>query len=245
MRTIVTLLAAMVIAGCGSRGPLLSDFDADQLLAHAAERTEARKWDDAARALETFIFQFPTHPRYQEARFLLGDVYYHRRDYLSAASEFGRLADDFPTGELADDSRFRVCQSFYEVSPKPQLDQEYTMTAIMHCESLIGYYPDSEFAPQARALVSDLTDKLSEKLYLTGSNYLRQGVTDAAIIYFNDVLERYPASSGAPKALYGLYEAYTSIGYVEDADVAKERLLREFPESEEARRLGGSSAGPQ
>jgi outer membrane protein assembly factor BamD len=243
MRKTLTLLAVAILAGCGSGNPQLSGFDADQLVTYGLERMEAEKWDDAARAFETFIFQFPTHPRYQEVRFRLGEVYFERDDYLSAASEFARLADDFPGGELADDSRYKVCQAYSEVSPDPQLDQEYTRTAIVHCESLIGYYPDSEFAQPARALITTLTNKLAQKMFLTGRNYLRQGYHDSAIIYFDDVLQQYPATAAAPRALAGLFEAYTEIGYSEDAAAAKERLLRDYPDSEEARRLGGAGPG--
>lgn len=244
MKKTVLSLALAAVAACGARGPQLSQFDADQLLAYATERIEAEKWNDASRALETFIFQYPTHPRYQESRYRLAQVYYDRGDYLSAASEFARLADDYPNGELADDARFGVCESYARVSPKPQLDQEYTRTAIVHCESLLGFYPNSDYAPRARELITELRNKLAEKLFLTGRTYLRLKAYDSSIIYFNDVLEQYPASAAAPKALYGLYEAYTGIGYSADADATKERLLREFPDSDEARRLGGSTAAP-
>jgi outer membrane protein assembly factor BamD len=242
MRTIVTVLAVAAFTGCGSRGPQFSQFDADQLLAYGLDRIEAEEWNDASRALETFIFQYPTHPRYQEVRFKLGDVYAARGEHLSAASEYARLADDFPASELADDARFRVCQEYAEVAPKPQLDQEYTRTAIVHCESLLGFYPDSEFASPARDLLIQLNNKLAEKLYLTGRNYQRQRLYDSAIIYYNDVLATYPASASAPRALLGLYEAYTAIGYSEDADAARGRLLRDFPDSDEARRVGGGPA---
>jgi outer membrane protein assembly factor BamD len=242
MRNILTLLAVAVLAGCGSGNPQLSGFDGDQLLAYGIERMEAEKWDDAARAFETFIFQYPTHPQYQEVRFRLGEVYYEREDYLSAASEFARLADDFPAGDLADDARYRVCRAYSEVSPGPQLDQEYTRTAITHCESLLGYYPNSEFATEARELIARLRNKLAEKVFMTGRNYLRQGYYDSAIIYFDDVVDQFPGTGAAPKALAALFEAYTEIGYTEDATAAKERLLRDYPESEEARRLGGAAA---
>lgn len=243
MRKIALLVALTALAGCSSHGPQLSQFDADQLLNYATERIESEDWKDASRALETFVFQYPTHPRYQEARYRLGQVYFDREDYLSAASEFARLADDYPNGDFADDARFGVCAAYARVSPEPRLDQEYTRTAITHCESLLGFYPDSEYAPRAREMITELRNKLAEKTYLIGRDYLRLKAYDSAIIYFDDLLEQYPASASAPKALYGLYKAYEGIGYTEDANAARERLLREFPESEEARRLGGSGAG--
>ena len=60
-----------------------------------------------------------------------------RMEYITAANEFSRLATDFPAGPWADDARFRVCESYYELSPHPQLDQEYTRGALDHCQSIL------------------------------------------------------------------------------------------------------------
>lgn len=239
------VLALMACLGCASSGPRYADMDADQLLGYGLERLQAEKWDEAARVLEQFIFQFPTHARYQEARYRLGEAHYGKQEYLIAAAEFSRLADDFPGGEWAAESRYRVCESYFTLSPKPQLDQEYTRSAIDHCAVVIAYYPDSEFAANARTKITELENKLAQKVLDVGQHYFKRNAFDSAILYYEKVLVGYPSSLAAPKALLGLYLSYERIGWEEEARETRERLLREFPDSEEARRVAsGSSADP-
>lgn len=236
---VLTLVACL---GCASSGPRYADMDADQLLAYGLERLEARKWDEAARVLEQFIFQFPTHERYQEARYRLGDAHSGKQEHLIAAAEYSRLAEDFPGGEWAEESRFKVCESYYLLSPKPQLDQEYTRSAIDHCAVVIAYYPGSELAADARLKITELENKLAQKVLDVGQHYFKRNAFDSAIVYYEKVLAGYPSSAAAPKALLGLYLAYEEIGWEEEARETRDRLLREFPGSEEARRVGSGSA---
>jgi hypothetical protein len=43
----------------------------------------------------------------------------------------------------------------------------------------------------------------------------------------------------APAALLKLFQAYGAVGYVEERDAAKARLLHDYPQSTEARSLAG------
>jgi len=234
--------AIALVAGvaCASSGPNLSTLDADALLERGLERLGEEKWDQAIRALEQFIFQYPTHERYPEARFRLGDAYAGKNDRLIAASEYGRLADDFPNGPWADDARFRVCEMYEQLSPIPARDQEYTVTAIDHCRSLRAFYPDSEYAPRAAEIITELENKLAQKELESGDFYFDAKAWDPAIIVYQHLLEKFPTSRAAPVALLRMYEAYTAIGYAEEAQDVRERLLQQFPDSEAARQLRGS-----
>lgn len=237
------VLALAVLCGCAS-APRFSQMDADQLLQYGLDRLAAGKWDETTRVLEQFTFQYPTHARYQEARYRLGDAHFGKKEYLIAAAEYARLADDFPAGEWAEDARFKVCESYYRLSPQPQLDQEYTRTALDHCRSLVAYFPDGEFTAGARTMVTELENKLARKELQVGEHYYKRGAYDSAIVYFEKVLGGYPSSSSAAPALLGLYRSYDRIGWREEARQTRERLLRDFPDSAEARAVGGSVVPP-
>jgi outer membrane protein assembly factor BamD len=238
-------MLSLALAACASSGPNLSTLDPEALLERGFGQLADGKWDQAIRSLEQFIFQYPTHERYQEARFRLGDAYAGKKDRLIAASEYGRLADDFPNGPWADDARFRVCEMYHALSPIPPRDQEYTVTAIDHCRSLRAFYPDSEYAPRAAEIITELQNKLAEKELKNGDFYFEAKAYDSAIIVYQHLLENFPVSASAPTALLRLFEAYTEIGYAEEAAQARERLLEEFPDSEAARQLRGSQGAPQ
>lgn len=245
MRAIRTAAGAAVlvmISACASSNTArLARLDADALFREGEAAMQRGDWSDAVEAFERFTLTFPTHPRVQEARYNLGRARMADEEYITAANEFSRLADDFPAGPWADDARFKVCESYVELSPHPQLDQEYTEGAIEHCQSLITYYPESEYVPQAQAFVEQMTNKLAEKRFQAGEFYRKRGAIDSAILYYESTLAQYPTTRAAPKALLRLYEAYGDIGYTEEAQAARERLLREFPDSPEARQLSGGA----
>ncbi len=144
-------------------------------------------------------------------------------------------------GAYADNSRFMVCRSYEMLSPAVQLDQQYTQSAIDHCNSLISYYPNSPFVQQARDVVPRLTDKLAEKQLLAGDYYFRRHAYDSCLIYFDDLLKNYPKTRAAPQALLRMVEAYTKLGYKEDAQAARERLLRDYPSSQAAKTIASTA----
>ena len=236
----LTALLAVMTAGCASRGPVLDNLDQESLFQYGMERLQDRDWSGAIGAFERFTLTFPTHARVPEARFRIGEAYAGRGEHVTAAMEFNRLASDFPAGPWADDARFAVCSEYYELSPAPPRDQEYTATAIDHCRSLLVYYPDSEYVPRAQALIDELVAKLAEKDYETAEYYFRRRAYHSANIYYEGVAADYADTEWAPRALLRLHESYLRLGYDQEAQSVKERLLRDFPDSPQARQIDGT-----
>lgn len=234
---LVLLLTLLSTAACASRGPTLAQMGADALFAHGLAQLEAEEWSDAIRAFEQFTISHATDPRNTEARYHLAEAYMGRGDYLTAAMEFNRLSSQ--AGPLADDARFQACRAYYELTLPPQLDQEYTHTALEHCQALLAYHPDSEHVEPTRDLMDELTARLAEKVFITGDHYFRRRAYDSANIYFQIVADEYPATRWAPRALLRLIESYERLGYGPEAEEARARLLREFPDSPEARQVNG------
>lgn len=229
------VVAAVVLGGCGAKSHLVYQMPADALYEYAQEKLGDRKWTDAIRALDQFTVRYPGDPRVEEARFQLAMAYFEKKDFITAASEMVRLASDYPTGRYADEARFKTCESYYRLSPKPQLDQEYTRAAIDHCDALIVSYPNSDFASQAEELIGDLRQKLARKAFLNADYYFKRKAYDSAILYYESLLREYPDSDSAPKALLRLVQIYERLRYAEELEAAKDLLLSNFPDSPEAR----------
>jgi outer membrane protein assembly factor BamD len=244
VKTIWGVLLAIVVAGCSARGPQLDQFDAEALYRHGMERFEARRWADASEAFDRFVFSFPGHARQQEVRYFLGETFFQRREYLTAATEFIRLAADYPMSEYADDARFRACEAYVQLSPHPRREQSYTHAAIEHCEALIAYYPESEHVPDARRTVMELRTQLAEKEFLTAEDYRRMRAFDSAIIYYSFVLNNFPDTPVVPRALLRLYQVYDRLDYEQEREEMRQRLLRDFPDSAEAREVRAVVGAP-
>jgi outer membrane protein assembly factor BamD len=244
-RRLILILPVLVLmpAACASRGPVFDAMDADGLFAYGMTQLQERRWETAGAAFEQFTYLFPNHGRVQEARFRVAESYQGRREWITAAVEFNRLATDFPAGAWADDARFQVCRSYYQLAPRAQLDQEYTRQAVDHCRSLLAYYPDSDYVPQAESIITELVDRLAHKEYLVAEDYYRRRAWDSSLIYYGSVADNYSGTVWAPRALLRMVEVYDRLNYEPESAAARARLLQEYPDSPEARQLTGESDG--
>jgi outer membrane protein assembly factor BamD len=233
----VVLALVTASAGCAARSQPIQQLSPDQLFERGQTLLNDRKWTDAIAAFEQFVLQYPTHPRAQEARFRLGEGYFGKKEFITAGNEFSRLAGDYPAGPYADDARFKVCESYYRLSPKTQLDQQYTRAAYDHCQSLVSYFPQSEFVERARTMMVDLRNKLAEKEFQAGEFYFKRNAFDSAIIYYEATVRDYGESAQAPRALARLITVYQNLGYKEEEEEARQRLLKDYPASPEARAI--------
>jgi len=236
MRTLLSVVIAVGMSACAS-GPRLDRMSQEQLWQYALNAFENQDWDRATMAFERFGLAYPSSDRAVEARIWLARAYANDGQHLLAASEFERFTQRYPSHELADDAALGICESYVQLSPIPQRDQTYTQTGITACDNVVRSYPASEQVARATQLRDSLRAKLAEKDYLNGEFYQRRRLDDSAIIYYESVLQSYADTPVAPRALLRLIEVYTRIGYQEEAAGARERLLREYPDSAEAREV--------
>jgi outer membrane protein assembly factor BamD len=206
------------------------------------EAFQAGRYRRAAELLGQFVSSAGADPRLKGALMALGRSHQETREYVTAASDYLRVATEFPSDPEARDARFGLCQAYYSLAPKPQLDPEYTTAAITYCESYASIYGGTPQSQQALQWVGELRGRLAEKQYRNGLFYFRRGLYDASLVYFNDVLAQFPESPSAPTALLRLVEAYGRMGYREEEAAARQRLQRDYPQSTEAASLAAPPA---
>ena len=228
---------ALLAVACSGNRENINLLSPDDLYARGVAEFDDREFQRAIIYLERFLSTTLGDPRIPDARMLLGDAHVERREYATAASHYQRVVTDFPNHPRNREARFKICDAYYKLSPAAPLDQEYTVSAIAHCQSVAEYFPGTEEGDSAAGYVDDLRQKLAKKSYDAGMHYFRRRAYDAAVLYFQEVVTQYPDTPLAPSALEQLVETYGRLGYVEDAEEAKERLLREYPESPEAQAM--------
>jgi outer membrane protein assembly factor BamD len=233
-------LAILLLAGCGSRQASLAELGAEELWIRGVEEFADEDWGEAIRYLDRYTLVGGSDPRVYQARYYVAQAHFNEGEYVTAATEASRLAGDLGRLDLADDARFLACDSYRELSPRPQLDQEYTRAALEHCAALVDYFPDSEFADPATEIVNAMWSKLAEKVFEAGDWYQRRRAYDSAIIYFEEVADAYPNTVWAPRALGRMIEVYGILEYEEDQAEARQRLLQSYPDSDAAREHGGA-----
>src|SRR5467141_3418404 len=182
--------------------------------------------------LQRTTFEFaPGAPEMAQVRYYLAECYFQLGDYVQAAADFRKVADEFSTSEYAPLALLRAGDANLRLWHRPELDPTYGETALAIYQELAGRYPDTEAAARARPHAKRLENQFAEKTYKTGMFYLRRKAFDSAIIYFKDVIANYPTTTRAPDALLRLVDSYRAIGYKQELQETCEHLRRFYPKA--------------
>ncbi|MEX0894711.1 MAG: outer membrane protein assembly factor BamD [Balneolaceae bacterium] len=236
------LIVVLVIASCRSQD-LIQPGDSIQVAFDKAYSLyEQERWSDAARAFETVVNISRGTDFGRDAQFYLAESYFNNRQYIVAASEYERFANFYPNAERREVADFKRALSYYRLSPRYNLDQSYTHRAIERFRLFMERYPNSERVEEVGGYIEELRNKLARKNYNAAEFYMRTDRYNAAAVYFETVIENYPESYWAERALARRIEAY--ILYADNSVSARqaeryqmaiesyERYLQLFPRGE-------------
>jgi outer membrane protein assembly factor BamD len=230
------------LTGCAS-GSKYQGLDAAGVFRLAQEEYDAGEYGDAAETLDRLLLVYPTFEQAAEAYFLMAEAYFRDEQYITSSSEYTRFLDLYPAHPNAPVAALGVCRSYSALSPISQRDQTFTEQALTVCRNVVADYQGRSEAQDAARIANEMREKLARKVYESGHYYLRRDFFDSAIIYFEEVVDTYPDTEWAPRALAGIIEAYEEIGYEEEVELARTRLLSDYPDSPEARALGDTESG--
>jgi outer membrane protein assembly factor BamD len=152
-------------------------------------------------------------------------------EYIISAAEFSKLINNMPRSPLVPDAQFMLGESYYKMSPRAELDQEYTQKAIKEYQIFLEDYPQHKQREQVERKLIELREKLAEKQLLNAELYRKMREFRSSIIYYDIILERYYDTDFADNALYGKALAYLNLN---EFKRAKEELLvfkDKFPDS--------------
>jgi len=217
-------------------------MEPEALFAYGVEAFEDEEWEEAIGAFEALIFRNPTSQEMAEARMYLARAHFQKGEYITSAAEFERFLLQYSSHGLAPEASLGICRSYARLSPRPERDQGYTERAVDACRNTIQEFEGMNVAEEARTIQNRMFSRLAESLYLQGRQYQRRGFHDSAIIYFQDLVDYYPQTEWAAWGFHALYRSYTAIGWEEEADRARRRLLDNYPDSEAADEVREGSA---
>jgi len=235
-------LLTLTLVGCGGGGRY-QGLDAGTLFQTAQTEFAAEEYGNAIEALERLTADFQSYEGLAEGRFLLAEAYFQREEYITAQAEYQRFLDRYVGHPSSSAASLGMCKSLAGLVPHPQRDQGFTRDAITTCGNVIIDYAGSAESTEAAQIRQSLRETMAEKEFLTANHYFRRKQDDPAIKYFEFVVEFYPETPFAPRALLGIYYANERIGYDDLAEEARARLLSEYPDSDSAAQLPDNVSG--
>ncbi len=129
-----------------------------------------------------------------------GLFYKKQKNYQQAQSCFERILKNYPDSPWADKAEYQIAMCYYEMSLKPEYDQEFAQKAKEALKKFLLKYPDSSFYKNAQQLLSRLDEKQANHILEIARFYLKQGKTKSALIYLKQIIRDYPSTDAAKQA---------------------------------------------
>ena len=162
--------------------------------------------DKAIEVYQHVVEQAPYGEYGALAQFRLGECYRKQHLFDEASHAFQRVADEYPNSPLVPDAKFNVAFCAYQLSLKPSYDQSATDEAISWYETFIEAHPESGLVPEAKESLRKLREFKAQGLAQVAAFYEAQRKPASAVIYYRQIVQRYPDSSLAAQALNKLTE---------------------------------------
>ncbi|HDN67873.1 MAG TPA: outer membrane protein assembly factor BamD [Firmicutes bacterium] len=218
------LVSIITIAGCSSQ-KLNTPVTASDYYQRGERFLNKKDYLKAIEAFRTITTNFPGSDLVDDAQYGLGEAYFRSGEYSSAISEYEKLSREYPLSGYVEKAQFRIGQCYLRQSLPAQLDQENTYRALERFNRFIQEYPDSDLIPQARQKILQCRTKLAEKDYLNGRLYARLRAFDAALYYYQKVVDQFGETKWSALAQLEIGEILLKQGKKDQALRAFQRAL--------------------
>ncbi len=230
-RGLVAALALGLAAAACRPAFVITKFPTNEAL-YKASLTEFRKhhWENAVSGFDKLTLDLGIRDTLLVSSYwYLGLAHEHQGDDLLAAQAFSRLMESFPDDPLAPHAALEAGRAYQRLWRRPSLDETYGLTALQTYTTLLQLYSqtDTAVADTARKEIATLHEWLATKDYDTGMFYFDNKAWDSGILYFKDVIARWPQTDHARLAMLRLAESYRTIHYDDDLqDICKQMRSR-------------------
>ncbi len=198
----IVLIILVLLSSCGEYEKLLKSTDFDLKKSKAKEFYDKGEYVKTTELLTQILPRFRATDDAEDLNWMNAEAYYGMKDYIMAGSFFKSFIDQFPFGKHAEEANYMAALCDYNISPRPELDQESTRNAIEGFNIFLNKYPNSSKAEDSRKRINDLQDKLVEKSYLNAKLYYDMKQYKAAVVALNNSLKENANTKYREKMMY-------------------------------------------
>ena len=208
-RLIIWFLICLVCCtSCNEFNRVLKSTDNDMKYEVAMDYYDRKDYNHALQLFDLLQNSFRNTPQGEMITYRTAMCYYLTYDYEIAAYYFNKFVNTYSFSREAEKAAFMNAYCSYLISPKVNLDQQNTETAISQLESYIERYPQGDSVARAKELLVDLNGKLEEKDYNICILYYRMENYNAAITCFENLLKKYPNTLHREEILSNMAKTY-------------------------------------
>ena len=207
VKPLLLVLVATLLVSCGGKKAIY-EGTAEQLHDEVVQELDKKgrfifggtNYDKVFEILKEIQIRYTYTPYAALAELRTGDVYFRKREYTQAATEYQNFINNHPGHEKLDYATYRLGLSHYERRAGKDRNYSKTLQAMNWFISLRETYPDSPYAEETQEKIEECRRILAEREIYIGKFYHKKKNYEAAIERFNNVLENYPETRYAIKA---------------------------------------------
>ncbi len=227
----IFIFSLIWILGCGQKVKTEA-FGPDEYFEYAKKEFDEGKYLKAITDFTIIVLKFSGDPVVDDAQYYLAESHFRQEEYLIAVSEYQKLINDYPESDYVPLAQFKKGWSYYNLSSRAELDQEYTQKSIKEFQSFLEAYPNHELEENAEKYINELREKLAKKKMIAATTYRKMGVYDSAIIYYDIILEEYYDTPQAIEALYWKAECQYKLKKYSESRVTFSTYIENNPNHE-------------
>ena len=156
--------------------------------------------DKTVEIYETVIKNGPYSEIAPLAQMKIGFAREKQKNYKAAVEAYENLIRKYPNSDLVDDAQFQIGFSYMSAARAADYDQTATRRAITAYQDYLTRYPKSEKVEQAQANIDKLRAEQARGLFNIARWYDWKDESTSALIYYNEVIQKYPESDLAKRA---------------------------------------------
>ncbi len=180
------------VMGCDTPEKALKSTDINYKKAKAISWYNKKEYYKCIPVFEELIGLMKGRQSTEDLYYMYSMANYHQGDYMISAYHFKNFYDLYPNSEKAEECLFMHAKSYQRLSPKPDLDQTYTMKALDAYQLFLNIYPNGKYISDVNQAVSDMRKKLEKKALNTAELYYRTSNYKAAATCYINILKSYP-----------------------------------------------------
>jgi outer membrane protein assembly factor BamD len=201
-RTYIILLVLVITSSCGEFEKLLKSTDYDLKKTKAKEYFEAGKYIKSTELLEQIIPRYRATEEAEELNWINAQSYFGMKQYDIAGADFRSYVEQYPFGKYAEEASFMTALCNYNISPRAELDQDYTRLGIEGFKYFMSRYPSSSRIDECKKLVKELEERLVEKSYLSAKLYYDMKEYRAAVVALSNSLKEFAETRYREEMMY-------------------------------------------
>jgi outer membrane protein assembly factor BamD len=206
-KSYAVLFALMLMTVCGGR-KVLTTLEPEDEFKRALSFYESEDYTTAVLAFERILFYHATSEYVDDAQFWLGRTYFEKKDYEQAILELDYLIRNFPNSQFIEQAYLYRAKAYIDKAPGYEKDPTELENAVDLCNQFLTRFPNSKYTEEVRDMILIARKRLAKKELQNGKIYQKLGAADAALLYFNYVIETYPETNASNEARYRAAEIY-------------------------------------